>query len=125
MHQDQLAGRDPRRVWRPEALRGNLLQALPGEPGGLSCCWANIGLPCRDTELRRTPAEQQLHRAAGPLLLGRLLTHGNTNINLHGSPKPQGLYFSGDGARRDEDGYYWITGAPAVPAVPAVLAVLR
>lgn len=22
----------------------------------------------------------------------------------------QGLYFSGDGCRRDEDGYYWITG---------------
>ena len=21
-----------------------------------------------------------------------------------------GLYFTGDGARRDEDGYYWITG---------------
>ncbi len=21
-----------------------------------------------------------------------------------------GYYFSGDGARRDEDGYYWITG---------------
>jgi acetyl-CoA synthetase len=20
------------------------------------------------------------------------------------------MYFSGDGARRDEDGYYWITG---------------
>ena len=22
----------------------------------------------------------------------------------------KGMYFSGDGARRDEDGYYWITG---------------
>ena len=22
----------------------------------------------------------------------------------------KGLYFTGDGARRDEDGYYWITG---------------
>ena len=22
----------------------------------------------------------------------------------------QGLYFTGDGARRDADGYYWITG---------------
>jgi hypothetical protein len=22
----------------------------------------------------------------------------------------QGLYFTGDGCRRDEDGYYWITG---------------
>lgn len=22
----------------------------------------------------------------------------------------QGFYFSGDGCRRDEDGYYWITG---------------
>ena len=22
----------------------------------------------------------------------------------------QGYYFSGDGCRRDEDGYYWITG---------------
>ena len=25
-------------------------------------------------------------------------------------PPPQGKYFSGDGARRDKDGYYWITG---------------
>jgi non-ribosomal peptide synthetase component E (peptide arylation enzyme) len=25
-------------------------------------------------------------------------------------PKPQGMYFTGDGCRRDEDGYYWITG---------------
>ena len=24
----------------------------------------------------------------------------------------KGYYFSGDGARRDADGYYWITGAP-------------
>ena len=22
----------------------------------------------------------------------------------------EGIYFTGDGARRDEDGYYWITG---------------
>ncbi|WP_258402154.1 AMP-binding enzyme, partial [Burkholderia multivorans] len=22
----------------------------------------------------------------------------------------KGMYFTGDGARRDEDGYYWITG---------------
>ncbi len=22
----------------------------------------------------------------------------------------QGFYFTGDGCRRDEDGYYWITG---------------
>lgn len=22
----------------------------------------------------------------------------------------QGMYFTGDGCRRDEDGYYWITG---------------
>lgn len=24
-----------------------------------------------------------------------------------------GYYFTGDGARRDKDGYYWITGQPA------------
>lgn len=23
---------------------------------------------------------------------------------------PQGYYFSGDGCRRDEDGFYWVTG---------------
>eukprot|EP00951_Prasinocladus_malaysianus_P004318 scaffold30366_cov20-Prasinocladus_malaysianus.AAC.1 len=23
---------------------------------------------------------------------------------------PQGYYFTGDGCRRDKDGYYWITG---------------
>lgn len=26
-------------------------------------------------------------------------------------PPLQGYYFTGDGCRRDEDGYYWITGA--------------
>ena len=25
----------------------------------------------------------------------------------------QGYYFTGDGCRRDEDGYFWITGQPA------------
>ncbi|XNM86958.1 hypothetical protein ACLK18_23135 [Escherichia coli] len=30
-------------------------------------------------------------------------------MNRPTSP-PSILYFSGDGARRDEDGYYWITG---------------
>jgi acyl-CoA synthetase (AMP-forming)/AMP-acid ligase II len=26
------------------------------------------------------------------------------------SPTYKGYYFTGDGCRRDEDGYYWITG---------------
>ena len=30
-------------------------------------------------------------------------------IDTYFSPYP-GYYFTGDGARRDEDGYYWITG---------------
>ena len=36
-----------------------------------------------------------------------------TSINRETNffPSQQGFYFSGDGARRDEDGYYWITGA--------------
>lgn len=39
---------------------------------------------------------------------GSLSSYPNTAIDR--SPL-QGHYFSGDGARRDEDGYYWITGA--------------
>ena len=40
------------------------------------------------------------HRVRGPPALSRTRISG---------PYP-GLYFTGDGVRRDEDGYYWITG---------------
>jgi len=33
--------------------------------------------------------------------------HQRSSILISGVP---GRYFTGDGAKRDEDGYYWITG---------------
>jgi len=30
--------------------------------------------------------------------------------NSHTNSPRAGFYFTGDGAKRDEDGYYWITG---------------
>lgn len=45
----------------------------------------------------------------GSLLASRAATSSAT-YNSGISIDSQGYYFTGDGARRDEDGYYWITG---------------
>ena len=55
---------------------------------------------------------QSAGRQRGMILL--LASQHPSHCHMPPPPSPcrttQGYYFSGDGARRDADGYYWITG---------------
>ena len=62
---------------------GNLLE---GATEAISSCW--------------TPGQHDAHHLWRPCALP-----GETYFSTF-----KGMYFTGDGARRDADGYYWITG---------------
>lgn len=51
----------------------------------------------------------RIGRQAG-VVRGIPMTHAALSPAMTLVRAPQGRYFSGDGCRRDEDGYYWITG---------------
>ena len=65
---------------------------------------------CRRQGAGRRHQRQSLHRRLrGPARCARctaIISASSTPI----SPPIPGKYFTGDGCRRDEDGYYWITG---------------
>jgi acetyl-CoA synthetase len=103
-------------TWWQTETGGTLITGLPGaidqKPG-------SAGLPLPGVKPLIVDAEgRELHGATeGNLCLadswpGQMRTvYGDHDrfIQTYFSTFP-GYYFSGDGARRDEDGYYWITG---------------
>jgi acetyl-CoA synthetase len=103
-------------TWWQTETGGILITPLPGaialKPGSATLPYFGVVLAIFDAE------GNELHgAAAGNLVIKRpwpgmmRTVYGNHQrfIDTYFSTYP-GIYFTGDGARRDEDGYYWITG---------------
>ncbi|MGD8842731.1 MAG: acetate--CoA ligase [Gammaproteobacteria bacterium] len=103
-------------TWWQTETGGHLITPLPGaidlKPGSASVPFFGIVPALVDNEGHVLEGE-----AAGNLVItrpwpGQMRTvYGDHErfVNTYFTTYP-GMYFTGDGARRDKDGYYWITG---------------
>uniref|UniRef100_A0A915E051 Acetyl-coenzyme A synthetase n=1 Tax=Ditylenchus dipsaci TaxID=166011 RepID=A0A915E051_9BILA len=84
--------------WQTET-GGHVIAALPGatptKPGSATLPWPGEGNLC--------------FGKPWPGMMRTVFGDHNRFVSTYFSSFP-GYYFTGDGARRDEDGYYWITG---------------
>ncbi|HET7922005.1 MAG TPA: acetate--CoA ligase [Gammaproteobacteria bacterium] len=103
-------------TWWQTETGGILISALPGaidlKPGSATLPFFGVRPAIVDAEGRELPGE-----ASGNLVItfpwpGQMRTvYGDHQrfMDTYYKTYP-GKYFTGDGARRDKDGYYWITG---------------
>tara|TARA_R110002049_G_scaffold13509_3_gene58727 strand:+ start:78217 stop:80154 length:1938 start_codon:yes stop_codon:yes gene_type:complete len=103
-------------TWWQTETGGHLITPLPGattlKPGSASLPFFGIQPVILDDEGNELEGECQGNLAFKFPWPGQMRTiYGDHNrfIETYFSQFP-GYYFSGDGCRRDEDGYYWITG---------------
>ena len=104
-------------TWWQTETGGILISPLPGatdlKPG--SATKPLFGIVPRDRGRRRRSAGRRRHRQsrasreAGPARCARVYGDHRVSSTPISRPIP-GKYFTGDGCRRDDDGYYWITG---------------
>jgi acetyl-CoA synthetase len=103
-------------TWWQTETGGHMLTPLPGatptKPG--SCCLPMFGIDAAvvDREGNEVPAGETgllVVRKPWPSILRGILNDPARYRKTYWSDVP-GMYFSGDGARRDEDGYFWVTG---------------
>jgi acetyl-CoA synthetase len=103
--------------WQTETgahLATNLHGAMPMKPG--SCALPTFGIdlaildPVTGQELKGNNVEGVLCiRKPWPSIARTVFGDHDRFLSVYLRPYP-GFYFTGDGCRRDEDGYYWITG---------------
>lgn len=103
-------------TWWQTETGGHLITPLPGatdlKPGSASLPFFGVEPVIVDSE-----GKEQTGAAEGILLIKQdwpgmmrdIWGDHERFIQTYLAPYP-GYYFTGDGARRDEDGYYWITG---------------
>ncbi|MBV1905619.1 MAG: acetate--CoA ligase [Pseudomonadales bacterium] len=107
-------------TWWQTETGGIMITPLPGatdlKPGSASVPFFGVQLALMDENGKEIPV-QAGQEAYGDLVIthtwpGQLRTiygdHQRT-VDTYYATYP-GVYFAGDGARRDADGYYWITG---------------
>jgi acetyl-CoA synthetase len=103
-------------TWWQTETGGHLITPLPGatalKPGSATVPFFGVVPALVDNEggLLEGAAEGNLViTRPWPGQMGTVYGDHQRFINTYFSTYP-GMYFTGDGARRDEDGYYWITG---------------
>lgn len=103
-------------TWWQTETGANMLTPLPGatdlKPGSATRPFFGVQPVLLDTEGREIegPGAGNLAiKASWPSQLRTIYGDHQRCIDTYYSAYP-GYYFTGDGARRDEDGYYWITG---------------
>ena len=104
-------------TWWQTETGGILITPLPGatelKPG--SATRPFFGVQPADRRCRRQGARRRLHRQSlhrripGPARCAPSIGDHERFVDTYFTTYP-GKYFTGDGCRRDEDGYYWITG---------------
>ena len=102
--------------WQTET-GGHIGTGLPGvtpmKPGSCSLPFFGIEFALVDSdgkELLGNGVEGRLCvKRPWPSMARTVYGDHNRYLNVYMRPYP-GFYFTGDGCRRDEDGYYWITG---------------
>ncbi len=86
--------------------------AIPTKPGSATLPFFGVDPVIVDEEGRVLDGECEgwlCLRDGGPGMLRTLYGDRERFLRTYFTARP-GLYFTGDGARRDKDGYYWITG---------------
>lgn len=104
-------------TWWQTETGGHMLTPLPGatalKPGSATRPFFGVQPALMDTDgkmIEGNPAEGALVMThPWPGQMRSVYGDHDRFIKTYFSDYP-GYYFSGDGARRDEDGYYWITG---------------
>ena len=103
-------------TWWQTETGGHLITGLPGavpmKPGSASLPFFGIVPALVDNEGRLLEGEAEGNLVITRPWPGQMRTvYGDHQrfIDTYFSTYP-GMYFTGDGARRDKDGYYWITG---------------
>ncbi len=86
--------------------------AIPTKPGSATLPFFGIEpaiLDDKGNELEGATSGSLVIKAAWPGMMRTVYGHHQRFKDVYFSMYP-GYYFTGDGAKRDEDGYYWITG---------------
>ncbi len=103
-------------TWWQTETGGILITPLPGatalKPGSATLPFFGIQPVMVDAEGKRIEGACSGNLCIGDSWPGQMRTvYGDHQrfVETYFSAYP-GMYFTGDGARRDEDGYYWITG---------------
>ena len=103
-------------TWWQTETGAHMITALPGaidlKPGSATFPFFGVEPALLDTEGNEIegPGEGNLvMKASWPSQIRTVYGDHDRMVQTYFSTYP-GYYFSGDGARRDEDGYYWITG---------------
>jgi acetyl-CoA synthetase len=103
-------------TWWQTETGGILIAPLPGaiatKPGSATLPFFGVDPVIVDEGGRRLEGEcagRLCLREGGPGMARTLFRDHQRFLKTYFSAYP-GLYFTGDGARRDADGYYWITG---------------
>lgn len=103
-------------TWWQTETGAHLITPLPGatelKPGSATLPFFGVepGLMDEKGELIEGPGEGSLViKSSWPSQIRSIYGDHERMVQTYFSTYP-GFYFTGDGARRDEDGYYWITG---------------
>ncbi len=103
-------------TWWQTETGAHMITPLPGamdlKPGSATLPFFGVEPALLDTEGNEIdgPGEGNLvMKATWPSQIRTIYGDHERMVQTYFSTYP-GYYFSGDGARRDEDGYYWITG---------------
>jgi acetyl-CoA synthetase len=103
-------------TWWQTETGGILIAPLPGaiaaKPGSATLPFYGVDPVIVDESGRILEGECEGRlclREGGPAMLRTVYGDHDRFVRTYFSTYP-GLYFTGDGARRDKDGYYWITG---------------
>jgi acetyl-CoA synthetase len=101
--------------WQTETgaiLIAPLPGAIPTKPGSATLPFFGVQPVIVDESGRVLEGECEGHlclRDGGPAMMRTVYRDHERFVRAYFRTYP-GLYFTGDGARRDKDGYYWITG---------------
>ena len=103
-------------TWWQTETGGHMITPLPGatptKPGTATLPFFGVDAAVVDREGNEVPANQGgllVIRKPWPGMLRGILNDPERYEKTYWSDVP-GMYFSGDGARRDDDGYFWIMG---------------
>ena len=103
-------------TWWQTETGAHMLTPLPGatalKPGSATRPFFGVEPVLLDTENREIEGAGEgllMIKASWPSQIRTIYGDHQRFVETYFKPYP-GYYFTGDGARRDEDGYYWITG---------------
>ncbi len=103
-------------TWWQTETGAHMLTPLPGatalKPGSATRPFFGVQPVLLDTENREIDGTGEgllMIKASWPSQIRTIYGDHQRFVETYFKPYP-GYYFTGDGARRDEDGYYWITG---------------